>query len=137
MPAGGEWDVRTRFARIVEALNVVTRLDYTYRANVAEGIMLVRFGRTVVDAMPQREYDAQDDAWREVDEPKRAAWATEHDVRVALTLAAACFASGTRITRCYVQIAAPDGEQGEPRCRNVFLWPCGLSGRLRFCRQGS
>ena len=56
---GGEWDVRTRFARIVEALNVVTRLDYTYRANVAEGIMLVRFGRSVVDAMPQREYDAK------------------------------------------------------------------------------
>lgn len=110
---GGEWDVRTRFARIVEALNVVTRLDYTYRANVAEGIVLVRFGRTVVDAMPQREYDAQDDAWREVDEPKRAAWATEHDARIALTLAAACFASGARITRCYVQIAAPDGEQGE------------------------
>ena len=110
---GGEWDVRTRFARIVEALNVVTRLDYTYRANVAEGIMLVRFGRTVVDAMPQREYDAQDDAWREVDEPKRAAWAAEHDARVALTLAAACFASGACITRCYVQIAAPDGEQGE------------------------
>ena len=110
---GGEWDVRTRFARIVEALNVVTRLDYTYRANVAEGIVLVRFGRTVVDAMPQREYDAQDDAWREVDEPKRAAWATEHDARIALTLAAACFASGARITRCYVQIAVPDGEQGE------------------------
>ena len=110
---GGEWDVRTRFARIVEALNVVTRLDYTYRANVAEGIMLVRFGRTVVDAMPQREYDAQDDAWREVDEPKRAAWAAEHDARVALTLAAACFASGACITRCYVQIAVPDGEQGE------------------------
>lgn len=110
---GGEWDVRTRFARIVEALNVVTRLDYTYRANVAEGIMLVRFGCTVVDAMPQREYDAQDDAWREVDEPKRAAWATEHDARIALTLAAACFASGARITHCYVQIAAPDGEQGE------------------------
>ncbi len=110
---GGEWDVRTRFARIVEALNVVTRLDYTYRANVADGIMLVRFGRTVVDAMPQREYDAQDDAWREVDEPKRAAWAAEHDARVALTLAAACFASGACITRCYVQIAAPDGEQGE------------------------
>ena len=110
---GGEWDVRTRFARIVEALNVVTRLDYTYRANVAGGIMLVRFGHTVVDAMPQREYDAQDDAWREVDEPKRTAWATEHDARIALTLAAACFASGARITRCYVQIAVPDGEQGE------------------------
>ena len=110
---GGEWDVRTRFARIVEALNVVTRLDYTYRANVAEGIMLVRFGRSIVDAMPQREYDAQDDVWRELDEDVRAIWAAEHDARVALTLAAACFAAGASITRCYVQIAAPDGEQGE------------------------
>ena len=127
---GGEWDVRTRFARIVEALNVVTRLDYTYRANIAEGIMLVRFGRTVVDAMPQREYDAQDDAWREVDEPKRAAWAAEHDARVALTLAAACFASGACITRCYVQIAAPDGEQGE---RIVVTYSFGRAAYLADC----
>lgn len=127
---GGEWDVRTRFARIVEALNVVTRLDYTYRANVAEGIMLVRFGRTVVDAMPQREYDAQDDAWREVDEPKRAAWATEHDARIALALAAACFASGARITRCYVQIAAPDGEQGE---RTIATYSFGRAAYLANC----
>ncbi|MDY2757019.1 MAG: hypothetical protein SOU10_00215, partial [Collinsella sp.] len=127
---GGEWDVRTRFARIVEALNVVTRLDYTYRANVAEGIMLVRFGRTVVDAMPQREYDAQDDAWREVDEPKRAAWAAEHDARIALTLAAACFASGARITRCYVQIAAPDGERGE---RIIATYSFGRAAYLANC----
>ena len=127
---GGEWDVRTRFARIVEALNVVTRLDYTYRANVAEGIMLVRFGRTVVDAMPQREYDAQDDAWREVDEPKRAAWATEHDARVALTLAAACFAAGASITCCYVQIAAPDGEQGE---RIIATYSFGRAAYLANC----
>lgn len=127
---GGEWDVRTRFARIVEALNVVTRLDYTYRANVAEGIVLVRFGRTVVDAMPQREYDAQDDAWREVDEPKRTAWATEHDARIALTLAAACFASGAHITRCYVQIAAPDGEQGE---RVVKTYSFGRAAYLADC----
>lgn len=127
---GGEWDVRTRFARIVEALNVVTRLDYTYRANVAEGMMLVRFGRTVVDAMPQREYDAQDDAWREVDEPKRAAWAAEHDARIALTLAAACFASGARITRCYVQIAAPGGEQGE---RIIATYSFGRAAYLANC----
>lgn len=127
---GGEWDVRTRFARIVEAFNVVTRLDYIYRANVAEGIMLVRFGRTVVDALPQREYDAQDDAWREVDEPKRAAWATEHDARVALTLAAACFAAGASITRCYVQIAAPDGEQGE---RIIATYSFGRAAYLANC----
>ena len=127
---GGEWDVRTRFARSVEALNVVTRLDYTYRANVAEGIMLVRFGQSVVDAMPQREYDAQDDAWRELDEDTRAIWAAEHDARVALTLAAACFAAGTCITRCYVQIAAPDSEQGE---RVVATYFFGRAAYLADC----
>ena len=127
---GGEWDVRTRFARIVEALNVVTRLDYTYRANVAEGIMLVRFGHSVVDAMPQREYDVQDDVWRELDESARAIWAAEHDARVALTLAAACFAAGARITRCYVQIAAPDGEQGE---RVIATYSFGRAAYLTNC----
>ena len=127
---GGEWDVRTRFARIVEALNVVTRLDYTYRANVAEGIMLVRFGHSVVDAMPQREYDARDDAWRELNEDVRAIWAAEHDARVALTLAAACFAAGACITRCYVQIAAPDGEQGE---RIIATYSFGRAAYLANC----
>lgn len=127
---GGEWDVRTRFARAVEALNVVTRLDYTYRANVAEGIMLVRFGRSVVDAMPQREYDAQDDVWRELDEGVRTIWAAEHDARVALTLAAACFAAGASITRCYVQIAAPDGEQGE---RIIATYSFGRAAYLANC----
>lgn len=127
---GGEWDVRTRFARIVETLNVITRLDYTYRANVAEGIMLVRFGHSVVDAMPQREYDAQDDAWRELEEDTRAIWAAEHDARVALTLAAACFAAGTCITRCYVQIAAPDSEQGE---RVVATYFFGRAAYLADC----
>lgn len=127
---GGEWDVRTRFARAVEALNVVTRLDYTYRANVAEGIMLVRFGRSVVDAMPQREYDAQDDVWRELDEDVRTIWAAEHDARVALTLAAACFAAGASITRCYVQIAAPDGERGE---RIIATYSFGRAAYLANC----
>ncbi|MGO5369573.1 tetratricopeptide repeat protein [Collinsella sp. LCP19S3_F2] len=127
---GGEWDVRTRFARAVEALNVVTRLDYTYRANVAEGIMLVRFGRSVVDAMPRHEYDAQDDVWRELDEDVRAIWAAEHDARVALTLAAACFAAGASITRCYVQIAAPGGEQGE---RIIATYSFGRAAYLANC----
>lgn len=75
--------------------------------------MLVRFGHSVVDAMPQREYDAREDVWRELDENARVIWAAEHDARVALTLAAACFAAGACIARCYVQIAAPDAEQGE------------------------
>ena len=92
--------------------------------------MLVRFGHSVVDAMPQREYDVQDDVWRELDESARAIWAAEHDARVALTLAAACFAAGARITRCYVQIAAPDGEQGE---RVIATYSFGRAAYLANC----
>ena len=40
---------------------------------------------------------------------------------VAITLAAACFAAGTCITRCYVQIAAPDSEQGEHVVATYFF----------------
>ena len=64
--------------------------------------MLVRFGHSVVDAMPQREYDAQDDAWRELTRTRvrsGAGWSTMRAWHS--TLAAACFAAGTCITRCY------------------------------------
>ena len=57
-------------------------------------------------------------------------WAAEHDARVALTLAAACFAAGTCITRCYVQIAAPDSEQGE---RVVATYFFGRAAYLADC----
>lgn len=133
---GGEWDVRTRFARIVEALNVVTRLDYTYRVNVAEGIMLVRFGQSVVDAMPQREYDAQDDAWRELDEDTRAIWAAEHDARVALTLAAACFAAGTCTRAAMCRLLLPTVSRASALSQRISLgarpiWPIAcLSPRI-------
>lgn len=49
---GGEWDVRTRFAHIVEALNVVTRLDYTYRQTLPRG--LCSFGLGALSWMPCR-----------------------------------------------------------------------------------
>ena len=49
---------------------------------------------------------------------------------MALTLAAACFAAGTCITRCYVQIAAPDSEQGE---RVVATYFFGRAAYLADC----
>ena len=110
---GGEWDVRTRFAHAVESLNLITRLDYSYRANVVEGTMLVRFGRSRADMMPRRIYIAAADAWHETDERERASWALEHDARIALVLAAACFAAGTGIKRAYVQECQPDPDRGE------------------------
>ena len=110
---GGEWDVRTRFAHTVESLNLITRLDYSYRANVAEGTMLVRFGRSRVDMMPRQIYMPRVDAWHEADERERAAWVAERDARIVLVLAAACFAAGTGIKRAYVQVCAPDPSMGE------------------------
>ena len=110
---GGEWDVRTRLAHAVESLNLITRLDYSYRANVAEGTMLVRFGRSRAGVMPRRVYLCSSDAWRGVDERERDAWVAEHDARIALVLAAACFAAGTGIKRAYIQACKPDPDKGE------------------------
>lgn len=110
---GGEWDVRTRFAHSVESLNLITRLDYSYRVNVAEGTMLVRFGRSRVDMMPRQLYMKAADAWHEMDERERVAWVSERDARIALVLAAACFAAGTGIKCAYVQVCAPDPDRGE------------------------
>lgn len=110
---GGEWDVRTRFAHAVESLNLITRLDYSYRAHVAEGTMLVRFGCSCGGMMPHRIYLAAADAWHETDEGERAAWVSEHDARIVLVLAAACFAAGTGIKRAYIQMCMPDPGKGE------------------------
>ena len=91
--------MRTCFARIVEALNVVTRLDYTYRANVAEG--LCSFGLGSLSLMPCRNVNTTLKMTPGASWTRRArSGAAEHDARVALTLAAACFAAGTCITRC-------------------------------------
>ncbi|MFR9004853.1 MAG: hypothetical protein ACLVKA_00325 [Collinsella aerofaciens] len=97
--------------------------------------MLVRFGHSVVDAMPQREYDAQDDAWRELDEDTRDL-GRGHDARVALTLAAACFAAGTCITRCYVRVLLPTVSRASALSQRISLgarpiWPIAcLSPRI-------
>lgn len=108
---GGEWDIRTRFAHMAESINVLTRLDYSYRARVTDGVMLVRFGKSQKDCMPRRIWSAAADAWFELDEQQRSAWVTEHDARVAFVLAATCFAAGSGIARVYVQtcVAADDG----------------------------
>ena len=110
---GGEWDVRTRLAHAVESLNVITRLDYSYRANVAEGTMLVRFGRSRAGSMPHRIWVPAAGAWHEADERERTVWAAEHDARTALVLAADCFAAGTGIKRVYIQTCMPDPDKGE------------------------
>lgn len=99
---GGEWDVRTRFANLCEMLSPITHLDYTYDCDAAEGVIVVRFSCAHAACMPLSVYEAKDDRWRILGQGERADLALEHSYRIALLLAAAGFASGLRITRCYV-----------------------------------
>lgn len=101
---GGEWDVRTRFAHLAESLNVLTRLDYSFGACASKGFMVVDFDACQDDAMPMRLYHADDDSWEELGDGVRAICAVEHDSRVALTLAAACFGAGLTVSRCFVRL---------------------------------
>ena len=54
---GGEWDVRTRFARLAEGINVITRLDYRFDVDVSRGAMRVQFMQPPCAAMPRSFYD--------------------------------------------------------------------------------
>ena len=99
---GGEWDVRTRMADLCEMLSPITRLDYSFDCDAQNGVMVVRFACTDASAMPCSVCDEDDAEWYDLDEGVREDMALEHSYRVALLLAAAGFASGMRITRCYV-----------------------------------
>lgn len=99
---GGEWDVRTRMADLCEGLSPITRLEYAFDCDPAAGIMVVRFACTDASAMPLSVCNEDDAEWYDLDEETRARMALEHSYRVSLLLAAAGFASGMRITRCYV-----------------------------------
>ena len=112
---GGEWDVRTRFAAAAESMNVMTRLDYTYDSNAAEGVMAVRFMGTRASQLPLSAYDQTADAWCEFDGTSRALMAQEHDARIAVALAAAAFCAGASIKACYVGATDPMSEAQDLR----------------------
>ncbi len=104
---GGEWDVRTRFASVAERLNFVVRLDYTYNVYVSQGKMWVRFISPCVSSLPHTVYDAGLGTWKELGLEERKSLLKELQARMALTLAAACFASGMLIDSCSVQVVFP------------------------------
>ncbi len=110
---GGEWDVRTRFVHLVEALNVITRLDYRYGVNTATGELAVWFASTPADAMPHTLWSPGVSAWRDLSTEERGAWAREHDARVTLVLAAAAFASGPALNSVYVRAGKPKKEASQ------------------------
>lgn len=99
---GGEWDVRTRFASLCEMLSPITHLDYTYDCDTVDGVIVVRFSCAHAACMPLSVYEPKEDRWRILGQGERVDIALEHSYRIALLLAAAGFASGLRITHCYV-----------------------------------
>lgn len=100
--AGGEWDVRTRFARIAEAINLIVRLEYDFRVNVSQGIIVVRFVAPTEEAMPHSLFDARLGGWRRIHKAEREDYAREYAARIVLVLASIAFASGLDITSCAI-----------------------------------
>ncbi len=103
----GEWDVRTRFARFAEDLNVITRLVYRFDANVEAHELRVWFGATPACAMPTSLYDRELGDWKTASDAGLETSAREHDARLALVLAAAAFATGPAIEHVAVYSNAP------------------------------
>ncbi len=103
----GEWDVRTRFARFAEDLNVITHLVYRFGANVAEHELRVWFGATPARAMPTTIFDRELGEWRTSTYADLETSAREHDARIALVLAAAAFATSPTIEHVAVYSDAP------------------------------
>ncbi len=104
---GGEWDVRTRFADVAERIKLPVRLDYTYNVNAAAGEMWARFVTPPLECVPRTVFDSHAGAWRELDASERREHLCELQARMALVLAAACFASGLLVERCRVAVDAP------------------------------
>lgn len=121
---GGEWDVRTRFARLAEGINIITRLDYRFDVDVSRGAMRVQFMQPPCAAMPRSFYDGLAGGWVKYDEGEIRALRAELLSRVVLTLAAACFAAGLNIERCLVQVDPlfedERPEEGHPVCIYEF-----------------
>ena len=116
---GGEWDIRSRFALLMEGLNVITRLDYDFDVNARAHMLHVRVASTPALAMPSSVFDPQELAWEPVDAFQREEWAREHDARVALVVGAAAFATSPSIELAYVTMGTSDeqgnaGEEGDP-----------------------
>ena len=129
-PGGESGDVRTRCARIVEALNVVTRLD-----SIPIGQTLPRglcsFGLGTLLWMPCRNVNTtlKMTLGARLDEDTRAIGPRSTMRACNSRFAAACFAAGTCITRCYVQIAAPTVSRASALSRQRIslgarpIWP--------------
>lgn len=119
---GGEWDVRSRFASLVEHLSLVTRLDYIYRVDAEGGIMTVNFLAPQPEDLPAEEAFTGDPKstviWKAILDDDGEALALEHGFRMALVLAGACFSSGLGINTCYIQM----DDQAKPNRSRLMVF---------------
>ena len=100
---GGEWDVRTRFALMVEALRLPYRLAYTYDCNVNEGLFSIDYTAPLASWMQQHRFDAVNGVWVDC-----SAQTSQDAARYTLSLGAilAAVAFGTSVGISRVRIAS-------------------------------
>lgn len=108
---GGEWDVRTRMARLLEGMNLNASLECLFRYDNMSQTIGVEFAAPGADALPAEAYDTREGTWRPIEEEVRRAMADELAHRMVLALAAAGFAAGLTIRRCIVRTTPLGGEE--------------------------
>ncbi|MBE6469784.1 MAG: tetratricopeptide repeat protein [Coriobacteriaceae bacterium] len=110
---GGEWDVRTRMAHLLEGLDLTASLECIFRYDASRHAIGIEFAAPTAACLPREVYDARAGAWRAIEAEVAADMAEELSCRMALALAAAGFAAGLAIRRCTVRMRPLDG--GAPR----------------------
>lgn len=110
---GGEWDVRMHLAEICEQLNVLVRLEYRFDYRAQDGLISLQFIAPTSDAMSFHRYDCCLGAWVDIDCATRERMAKEYARRVALVLAAACFAASPSVERCEIEAFDTPSDQRE------------------------
>lgn len=88
---GGQWDVRTRFARACERLRLPFRLEQRFDCDLPSGVAAVECATPPLSAFPGGPGDAP-------------ALAATYAVRLATTMAAAAFGSSVMLTNVVVTV---------------------------------
>lgn len=110
---GGEWDVRTRFARACEELRLPFRLEYRFDCDTAAGVLAVEYSVPTPPLFPDSRWDSAHGTW--IDTRPLQGWAASaYALRLAALLAAAAFGAGIGMVKAYVtaRVGSLDGQAG-------------------------
>ena len=115
---GGEWDLRTRFLRSCESLQVPFRLEYRFDCHADGGMLSVRIGLPPRRAFPESKWDDVESRWKSCAD-EVPALASCYALRLAALVAACGF--GTSIGMRQVLVTGCDGSpDGQPLCSLHF-----------------